>query len=96
MADAYGWGRQRNIPGAIRVEEAGDAEDRIAAEGHGVNEVVVDAAVDDVDPPQPTRRPHVDDVVVGDEVAAFDQLNSHLAREVSVLKVRRVEDARRE
>jgi hypothetical protein len=36
---------------------------------------------------------HVDDVVVGDEIAAFDEVDAHLAGEVGVLEVSGVEDA---
>ena len=91
-AGAEGVG-EGDVAGAVRIEEAGDAEDGVAAEGEGVDEVVVDAAIDDVDSPQAGGRPHIDDVVVGDEVAAFDELDAHLAGEVGVLEVGGVEDA---
>jgi hypothetical protein len=87
---------ESDVAGAIGVEEAGDAEDGVAAEGEWVDEVVVDAAVDDVDAAQTGSRAHVDDVVVGDEIAAFDQLDSHLAGEIGVFVVGGVEDAGRE
>ncbi len=94
-AGAEGVG-EGDVAGAIGVEEAGDAEDGVAAEGERVDEVVVDAAVDDVDPAQAVGRAHVDDVVVDDEIAAFDQLDAHLAGEIGVLEVGGVEDAGRE
>ena len=51
-ADGVG---ERDVAGAIGVEQAGDAEVRVAAERQRIEEVVVDAAVDDVD----ARRPAV-------------------------------------
>ena len=41
-------------------------------------------------------RAHVDDVVVDEQVAAFDQRHAHLAREKRVLEVGRVADAWRQ
>ena len=61
-----------DVAGAVGVEEAGGAEDGVGAEGEGVDEVVVYAAVDDVDATQAAGGAHVADVVVDDEVAAFD------------------------
>ena len=45
---------------------------------------------------QAGRRPHVDDVVVDEEVAAFDERDAHLAREEGVLEIGGVADARRQ
>ena len=70
---------------------------RIGAERLGVEEVVVDAAVDHV---ARARRPLVVRMKTvpsrDDEVAAFDQLDAHLLGEEAVLEVRRVVDAGRE
>ncbi len=85
-----------DVAGAIGVEQAGAAEDGIAAEDERIAEVVVDTAVDDIDALEAVGGAHVDDVVVGDEVAAFDEINAHLAGEVGVLEIRGVEDAGRE
>ena len=82
-----------DIAGTVGVEEAGAAERGVGAEDERIDEVVVDAAVDDVDALEAVGGAHVDDVVVGDEVAAFDQLDAHLAGEVGVLEVGGVEDA---
>ena len=60
------------------------------------HEVVVHAAIDDVDAAQSTGGAHIDDIVVGDQVAALDQLDAHLTGEVGVLKVGGVEDSGRE
>jgi hypothetical protein len=85
-----------DVAGAIGVEQARAAERRIGAEDERIAEVVVDAAIDDVDALEAVGGAHVDDVVVGDQVAAFDQIDAHLAGEVGVLEVGGVEDARRE
>ena len=85
-----------DVAGAIGVEEAGAAERGVAAEDQRIAEVVVDAAVDDVDALEAVGGAHVDDVVVGDEVAAFDKIDAHLAGEIGVLEVGGVEDAGRE
>ncbi len=95
MPGADGVG-ERDRAGAIGVEQARDAEVRVAPERQRVEEVVVHAAVDHVDAAQPGRRPHVDDVVVHEQVAAFDERHAHLAREERVLEVGRVADARRQ
>ncbi len=95
MPGADGVG-QRDVAGAIGVEQSGDAEVRIAPERQRIEEVVVDAAIDHVDAPQAGRRAHVDDVVVDEEVAAFDERDAHLAREERVLEIRGVADAGRQ
>ena len=87
---------QRDVAAAVGVHQAGDAQRAVGAEAERVDEVVVDAAVDHVDPPQAAGGAHVDEVVVDDQVAAFDQLDAHLSRQEAVLEIRRVEDARRE
>ena len=95
QAGAEGVGH-RDVAGAIGVEQPGAAQRRIGAEDQRIAEVVVDAAVDDVDALEAVGGAHVDDVVVRDQVAAFDQIDAHLARQVGVLEVGGVEDARRE
>ena len=85
-----------DVAGAIGVEEARASQSRVAAEDERIAEVVVDAPVDDVDALEAVGGAHVDDVVVGDQVAAFNEIDAHLAGEISVLKVRGVEDAGRE
>ncbi len=85
-----------DVAGAIGVEEPGTAKNGIAAEDERIAEVVVDAAIDHVDALEAVGGAHVDDVVVGDEVAAFDEIDAHLAGEVGVFEVSGVEDAGRE
>ena len=92
-ADGVG---NRDVAGAIGVQQPGDAQVRVGSKRERIEKVVVHAPVDDVHAPQPGRRPHVDDVVVHQQIASLDERHAHLAREKRVLEVRRVADARRE
>ncbi len=85
-----------DVAGAIGIEEPGAAQRGVGAEDQRIAEVVVDAAIDDVDALEAVGGAHVDDVVVRDQVAAFDEIDAHLAGEVGVLEVGGVEDAGRE
>jgi len=58
-----------------------------------VQEVVVDAAVDDVDAALPLRRAHPDRVVPAGQVAALHELDPHEPGQQGVLEVRAVVDA---
>ena len=85
------------MPGARGAQEPGHAEQALGPEDFGIEEVVVEAPVDDVDPGAPGGRFHIDPVVlVDEEVAALDQWHAHFARQEHVLEVGRVVDARRE
>ena len=95
QAGAEGVGH-RDVAGAIRVEQPGTAQRRVGAEDQRIAEVVVHAAVDHVHALEAVGGAHVDNVVVGDQVAALDQVDAHLPREVGVLEVGGVEDSRRE
>jgi hypothetical protein len=55
-----------------------------------IEEVVVDAPVDDVHPLLPADAAHVQDVLVTEQVPALDQLDAHLAGQERVLEVGRV------
>ena len=92
-ADGVG---QRDVAGPVGVEQPRDPERRVGAERQRVDEVVVDAAVDHVDALRAGGGPHVDDVVVHEQVAALDQLDAHLPGQEGVFEVGGVEDARRE
>ena len=89
--------RERDVARPPRAHEPAHAERGIGAEHFGVEEEVVDAAVDHVDAHEAVDRAHVDAVVaVDDEVLALHEVRAHLLRERRVLEVRGVEDARRE
>ena len=86
----------RHVAGAIRVHQTGAAQRRGGAEHLGVEEVIVDAAVDHIHALQATRRAHVDEVVLDLQVLPFDQFHAHLLREKRVLEVGAVVHAGRE
>ena len=81
---------------AVDVEDAGHAEHRIRPEHERIEEVVVDAAVEDVDPAQAERRLHVQAAVEHHEILALDQIDAHLVGEERVLEIGAVEDAGRQ
>ncbi len=69
---------ERDVAGLIGRHQPRHAERRIRPEGERIEEIVVDAAIDHVDALGPLRRAHEDDVVLHEQVAAFDQLDAEL------------------
>ncbi len=94
-AVAHGVG-DRDVAQARGEHESGCAEHRVGAELQRVEEVVVDAAVDDVDALRSARGAHEDLAAHAQQVAPLDELDAHEAREQRVLEVRRVVDTRGE
>ena len=86
----------RDIAAPCRVEQAGHAEHRITPEMNGIQEVVVDPAVDDVHRNQPVGRAHADPSGLRDQVASLHEAHPHQPRQQRVLEVRRVVGARRQ
>ena len=80
----------------IGADQAGDAERRIRTEGQRIEEIVVDAAIDDVDAARPLGRAHVDDVVLDEEVAALDQFDAELVGQEGMFVIGRIVLARRQ
>jgi hypothetical protein len=80
-------------PATGGVQQSGAADQAVGAEVHGVEELVVDAAVDDVDPLLARRGPHPHHAVAADEVAALDELDAHQPGQQRVLEVGAVVDA---
>ena len=91
-AGANGVG-QRNVPGTMRVKQPGHSQRRAGRNASGFEEVVVHAAIDHIHAAEPRRGPHVDDVVVHEEVPAFDERHTHFPCEKRVLEIRRVSNA---
>ena len=83
-----------HVAGPGGVEHPGHPEHRVGPELHGIEEIVVDAAVDDVDPALPLGGAHVDDVVPAEQVGALDQFDAHLPGQQRVLEVGGVERSR--
>src|SRR6266404_1642508 len=79
--------RETDVSRTIRVDEARNSQGRIAPEGGGVEKIVVNSAVDDMDPLEALGRAHIDARIEHDQIAAFDDLDTHLARQIGVLEV---------
>ena len=89
--------RQCDVPACPRTHEARHADQGLGIERLRVEEQVVDAPVDDVDPLGAVDRAHVAAVVVGDEqIGALHQLHARLPREIGMLEIGGVVDAGRQ
>ena len=86
---------QRNSTLAVRIHDSGNAEQGVGAKHLWVKEVIVYAAIDDVDTLQAGGGPHVDRVVFDDQVPPLHQLDAHLLGKERVFEIGRVEWARR-
>ena len=87
---------QSDVAGAIGVQQADDTQSRIDPEIERVKRIIVDPAIDHVDALQAGGGLHVDDVVAHDEVLAFNEFDTHEARQQGMLKISGVEDSRRQ
>ena len=87
---------ERDVAGRIGRHQPGHAERGIRAEGEGVEEIVVDAAIDHVDALQALGGAHEHLVVLDDEVAALDQFDAELVGEEGVLVIGGIVDAGRQ
>ena len=86
----------RDVPEACRQHEPRRAEHGVGAELLRVEELVVDATVDDVDAGGARGRAHPHAAARAEQVASLDELDAHQSREQGVLEVRRVEHAGRQ
>ena len=92
VADRVGDG---DIAATGRVQQAGHAEYRIPFEMNRIDEIVVDPAVDHVHRQEAVGGAHADPSGLCDEVASFDEADTHQTSEQGVLEVGRVVGARR-
>ena len=76
-----------DVAGADGIDEPGDAEEGVAAQLQRIAEAVVEAAEDDVDRLQAFERLDEDAAIADRQVAAFDEREAEIAREVGVLEV---------
>ena len=75
------------LPARDRFHQPGDAEQRVAAQLERIAEVVVEPAEDDVDRLQAVERLEEHAAVAHGQVAALDEREAEIAREVGVLEV---------
>ena len=94
-AGAYGV-RQRDIPGLISLQNTRHAQGGIRTEGERIHEIVVNAAIDDIDALGPLRRAHVDHFILDEKITPFDQFDPHLLGQESVFEVGAVVRTRRQ
>jgi hypothetical protein len=59
-----------------------------------IKEIIINPAVDDVDATQSRGGPHIDNIVVHQEIAAFHELDAHLLGKECVLEIGGIEYAR--
>ena len=83
-------------PGLIGRHQAGHPQSRVWPEGQGIQIIVVDAAVDDVDLLSSLGRAHEDLAVVDEQVAPLDQIDPQFVGQEGVFIVGRVERSRRQ
>ena len=82
--------RQRDLAGPIYGQQSGHAQRRVWSERTRIEKIVIDAAIDDVDPLRTARGAHKDVVVLHKQILPFDQFDTHLLRQKCVLEIGRV------
>ena len=65
-------------------------------ENQGIEIIVVDSPIDDINALQAEGCSHVDDIIVNHQIPSLDQFYAHLPRQVRVFKIRRVVGAGRQ
>ena len=85
-----------HVAGARGLEQAGDAERRIAAQFERIAVVVVEAAQDRVHALQAAQRLEVDGVAAHGQVLPLDEREAEVAREIGVLEIGLVVRPRRQ
>ena len=88
--------RHGTIAGAVGIEKPRAAQRRIRAKDQRIAEVIIHATINYIHALQPVGGAHINDIVVRYQVAALYKINPHLPRKISMLKVSRVKDTRRQ
>ena len=91
-ADGVG---DRHVAAAPRLDHPAHPQRAVRAEHVGIQEVVVQPAIDQVHRRQPGSGVHEHAVVLDHQVAAFHQRHAHLARQEDMLEIGGIEDAGR-
>ena len=82
--------------GLVGAHQSRHAQCRIGPEGERIEIVVVDAAVDHIDPLQPLRGAHEDLVVLHHQIGALHQFDAELVGKERMLVIGRIVLARRQ
>ena len=85
-----------DVAGVIGAHQPRHAQHRIRVEHLGIEEIVVDAAVEHIDLLRALGRAHVELVVLDEEIAALDEFDAELVGQEGMLVIGRVEPAGRQ
>jgi hypothetical protein len=83
--------RERDVPTTVGAHQTRDPERTVGAENLWVQELVVDAPVNNIDRHEASDGVHIDPVIADHEVGADNELYTHLPREEHVLEESGVE-----
>ncbi len=87
---------QRRVAGTQDGSQAGDAQQGIGTENDRIEEVIIDAAIQDVDAAKTMNRLHEQFVIDAYEVASLDEFDAHLLRQEYMFEKGGVERAGRQ
>ncbi len=82
--------------GPVDLHDARNPQHRIGPEDLGVDEVIVDPAVEYIHPGKALCGPHMDESVDDHQVPALHEFDAHLLGKEGVFEIGRVVDARRQ
>ena len=83
-ADGVG---ERHVASSIRFHQIGNTEHRVGPEALGIEEVVVEPAVDHIHPLGPAGRAQKDLLVMHEQILPEDQLDAHVAGQEAMLEI---------
>ena len=78
---------QRDISRAIGIHQSRHPKHRIFSKHHRIDEVVINAPVNHIHPPQAARGAHVNKLVHHHEVTPFNDVDAHFPREITMLEI---------
>ena len=85
-----------HIPLAVSFDDARNAQRGILPENRGIDEIIVDAAIDDIDLPESLGRLHEDPRILHEKIAAGDNFDPHRTGEKGMFEICGIVDSRRE
>ena len=75
------------MTGTVGIHQPRHAQHRVTPKHGRVQKIIVHPAVNDVDGPQPLGRAHEDPRIAHQQVAALDNFDAHLPRQIGVFEV---------